>query len=338
MTDAPRRPHREAADASVAAAAPRPPAGSAAPLQDSADTALPLAQLGQLLRAIERGDVEALAKVHGARARRPDARVIAIAGPAGAGKSTLLGQLVPAERRLGRRVGVLAVDPSSPRTGGALLGDRLRLGAALEDEGVCFRSLAQRGAPGGLAVAVDGSIEAMVAMGCDVVFVESVGIGQAELDAALLADVFVLVLAPQAGDLVQAMKAGVIELADVLVVHKADLPESARLAIELEAAIALRRDDARAPTIVRVASARGEGIGALQAAIAAVAERRLGAGERRALLLGRSLELGVRQRIAAFFATPDGQALAQQVAQGAIEPVLAAERALAVLCRPIGER
>ena len=309
-----------------------PPTAPDASRRVGVEAALPLARLGRLLRAIEQGDDAALTEVHGARARRPDARVIVIAGPAGAGKSTLLGQLIRAERRGGRRVGVLAVDPSSPRTGGALLGDRLRLGDALEDEGICVRSLAQRGAPGGLSAAIDASIEAMVALGCDVVYVESVGIGQAELDAALLADVFVLVLAPQAGDLIQAMKAGVVELADVLVVHKADLAESGRLAVELEAAIALGRDRAKAPPIVRVASARGEGIAALQAAIAAVAERRLSAGERRALLLRRAVELGLRQRVTAFFASADGQSLALQVSSGALDPTVAGALALAALC------
>lgn len=153
------------------------------------------------------------------------AQLVGITGPPGAGKSSLVAALIRELRTRGRTVGVVAVDPSSPFSGGALLGDRDRmLDAAGRDSGVFIRSLAARGASGGLAAAVNDAVDVMDAMGKDVVVIETVGVGQGELDVAMIAHTVVLVLVPGYGDFLQAMKAGITEIADVVVVNKADNP------------------------------------------------------------------------------------------------------------------
>jgi LAO/AO transport system kinase len=200
------------------------------------------------------------------------ARRIGITGAPGAGKSTLLDALVRALRARGETVGIVAVDPSSRRTGGALLGDRIRVRSAARDAGVFFRSMAARDRLGGLAEATRASV-LVLGDAYDVVFVETVGVGQSESDVAELVDTLVFVTQPGAGDLLQFMKAGVLELPDVFVVNKADQGALAeRTARELEAGLGLgeREDGVR----VVLASARdGRGIDALLAALDAHRER-----------------------------------------------------------------
>jgi LAO/AO transport system ATPase len=150
------------------------------------------------------------------------AQVVGLTGAPGVGKSTLTSALVSALRADGKRVGVLAVDPSSPFSGGALLGDRVRMQEHATDDGVFIRSMASRGQLGGLSAAVPQALRVLDAARCDVVLVETVGVGQAEVEVASLADTTLLVLAPGFGDGIQAAKAGVIEIADVFVVNKAD--------------------------------------------------------------------------------------------------------------------
>jgi LAO/AO transport system kinase len=190
---------------------------------------------------------------------------VGVTGPPGAGKSTLVGALAALWRREGRRVGILAVDPTSPFTGGAILGDRIRMSAVAGDPDVFVRSLATRGALGGLAAATQDAADVLDAAGFDPLLVETVGVGQAEVDVAQATDTTVVVLAPGSGDDVQAMKAGLLEIADVVVVNQADREGADRLVAALEAAFAL---GARAaPPVLKTVATAGDGVEALRAAV-----------------------------------------------------------------------
>lgn len=190
---------------------------------------------------------------HAGAGRR--ARVVGVTGAPGAGKSTLVDRLVGAWRARGARVAVLAVDPSSPFTGGALLGDRVRMTRWAEDPDVFVRSMASRGRTGGLAPAALDALALLEAFGFDVVVVETVGVGQAEVDVVSVADSVLVALAPGQGDDVQAAKAGLMEVADAYVLTKADRPEAARLAREVRDAVALRpvAPDGWSPPVLRTA-------------------------------------------------------------------------------------
>lgn len=165
---------------------------------------------------------------------------VGITGPPGAGKSTLVNEMARLERERERTVGILAVDPSSPFTGGALLGDRIRMEERTLDSGVFIRSMASRGSRGGLAKAAVDACDVMDAFGIDSILLETVGVGQAEYDVLGAVDTVVVVLCPGAGDGVQAMKAGLLEVADVLVVNKSDLPGADRLIADMNEAIHVR--------------------------------------------------------------------------------------------------
>ena len=211
---------------------------------------------------------DALAAVLHGRAGR--ALSVGVTGAPGAGKSTLVSQLVGRYRQAGQRVGVLAIDPTSPFTGGALLGDRVRMQAHALDAGVFIRSMATRGHLGGLSAATVAAADVLDAAGFDVILIETVGVGQDEVDVARIADVCVVVMVPGAGDDVQAMKAGVMEIADVFVVNKADREGADRAAAAIEQALAL--DDtagAARPAVMRVVATTGHGVDELVEAIAA---------------------------------------------------------------------
>ena len=181
--------------------------------------------VGRLITEVENGHPTARSTLRELADSCGSAQLIGITGPPGAGKSSLVAALIRAIRREGRTVGVVAVDPSSPFSGGALLGDRDRmLEAASGDSGVFIRSVASRGAQGGLAAAVNDAVDVLDAMGKDVVIIETVGVGQGELEIAKIAHTVVLVLVPGYGDSLQAMKAGITEIADVVVVNKGDAP------------------------------------------------------------------------------------------------------------------
>ena len=169
------------------------------------------------------------------------ARRIGITGPPGAGKSTLTVHLARSYREAGLSVGIIAVDPTSPFTGGALLGDRIRMEAVALDPGVFIRSMATRGSLGGLAAATREVADVLDAFGLDRVLIETVGVGQSELDIARTADTSVVVLVPESGDSIQTLKAGLMEIADVFVVNKADRPGADRLRNELELMLGLRQ-------------------------------------------------------------------------------------------------
>ena len=171
------------------------------------------------------------------------ARRVGITGPPGAGKSTLTTELTAAYRRAGLTVGIVAVDPTSPFTGGALLGDRIRMESVALDPGVFIRSMATRGSLGGLAAATRDVTDVLDAFGLDRVIIETVGVGQTELDVSRTADTTVVVLVPESGDSIQTLKAGLMEIADIFIVNKSDRPGADRLRNELELMIGLRSGD-----------------------------------------------------------------------------------------------
>jgi LAO/AO transport system kinase len=190
-------------------------------------------------------------------------------GPPGVGKSTLIAGLTKAQRAAGREVAVLSIDPSSPFTHGALLGDRIRLAEHFLDAGVFIRSMASRGALGGLSEAALQAALLMDAAGKDDVFLETVGVGQAEVDIIDHADTIVLVLQPGSGDSIQALKAGIMEIPDVIVVNKAEHPLTDTMIREIRGVLSLGPQEGWQPPIVRAEAARGEGIDELVEQLAA---------------------------------------------------------------------
>ena len=226
--------------------------------------------LARALSLVEQGGSAAAqvdARVHRLRSR---AATVGVTGAPGAGKSTLTDRLISEARRGGATVAVLAVDPSSPRSGGAILGDRVRMDDHFRDPGVYIRSMATRGALGGLAVAVPGAVRLLGAVGFDWILVETVGVGQVEVDIAGAADTTIVVVNPGWGDAVQASKAGLIEIADVLVVNKADRPGAAETEADLLAMLAVRgaASDGWDVPVVRTSGTDGTGVTALWRAVA----------------------------------------------------------------------
>jgi len=200
-----------------------------------------------------------------------NARIVGLTGPPGVGKSTSTSALLTALRGEGKRVGVLAIDPSSPFSGGALLGDRIRMTEHATDSGVFIRSMATRGHLGGLAWATPQAVRVLDAAGFDVVLIETVGVGQSEVDVVKLADTTVVLLAPGMGDGIQAAKAGVLEIADVFVVNKADRDGADTTVHDLKQMISYGRKEIRGQSwrqpIVRTVASKGEGVGDVVAAL-----------------------------------------------------------------------
>jgi LAO/AO transport system kinase len=188
------------------------------------------------------------------------ALVVGFTGPPGAGKSTLVNAVIEHLRKEGRTVGVIAVDPSSPISGGAILGDRIRMTAALDDDGVFVRSLASRGYLGGLSPAAVRIIDALDGAGFDIVLLETVGTGQNEIDVAEVADIRVVISAPGLGDDIQAMKSGLLEIADVMVVNKGDRPGAEQTMQQLIGALSIRATLSGKVPVLKTSALSGEGV------------------------------------------------------------------------------
>jgi LAO/AO transport system kinase len=304
------------------------------------------------LDAIERarsGDARALARLvslaeNGSPALRPvmkalapltgQARVIGLTGPPGVGKSTLTAALVAAYRERGLRVGVLAVDPTSPFTGGALLGDRVRMQDHATDPGVFIRSMATRGHLGGLSRAAPQALRVLDAAGFGVLLVETVGVGQAEVEVASLADTTLVMVAPGMGDSIQVAKAGILEVADIFVVNKADQPSAQETVRDLRAMIALARRGPGEwrPPIVTTIAVKGDGIGELAAEVDAHWSWLAASGQLDARRHARAREeisaiavAELRQRVGGLPGDSRLDALADQVAAGKLDPFTAAD-------------
>lgn len=189
--------------------------------------------------------------------------VLGITGPPGAGKSTLTASLISTMRDQGQRVGIIAVDPSSPISGGAILGDRIRMMDHALDEDVVVRSMATRGRLGGLCASAGATVRIMAASGCEVILIETVGVGQSEMDIVRLADITLMVLAPGFGDDIQAMKAGLLEVADFLVVNKSDLAGAEALCMDMEQIFSAKQEESGIKRVIQTIARDNKGINAL---------------------------------------------------------------------------
>jgi LAO/AO transport system kinase len=270
--------------------------------------------LRDLIREIRKGNSRAIARAisvvendEAAASRlmkdvfacRKDALVLGITGAPGTGKSTLADQLIGGLRAAGARIGVVAVDPSSPFTGGAILGDRIRMMRHSVDRDVFIRSMATRGHLGGLAKATGEAIAIFEAAGKDYVLVETVGVGQDEVEVVKLADLVVVVLTPDAGDEIQAFKAGIMEIADIFVINKADHPGAAKMEQQLRAMLELGLPQRPEPPVIKTVATRGKGIEALMEEISRQASASDGCAreERRKRLLAWMLRDVTKEKI-----------------------------------------
>jgi LAO/AO transport system kinase len=288
--------------------------------------------LARAISLVEDDDPEGWELVREIYPKTGVATIIGFTGPPGVGKSTLMSALTKLERERGRTIAVLSIDPSSPFTHGALLGDRIRLADHFLDPGVFIRSMANRGALGGLSEAALQAALLMDASGRDVVLLETVGVGQAEVDIIDHADTVVLVLMPGSGDSVQALKAGVMEIPDVIVVNKADHPLTDTMVREIKGVLALGPHEGWQVPIVRTEAVRGEGVEQLVEKLAEhrefiEAEGTLSDRRRRNLLnevlaiatfrMRRELEASIRE-------DPGVQELLDRVASRELDPASAA--------------
>jgi LAO/AO transport system kinase len=289
--------------------------------------------LGRLLSLVEDGSPRVREVIKDLLPKTGHARIIGLTGAPGVGKSTMTAALVGAFRAAGRRVAVLAVDPTSPFTGGALLGDRIRMQEHATDEAVFIRSMASRGHLGGLAAATPQAIRVLDAAGFELIIIETVGVGQAEVAIASLADSVAVLLAPGMGDAVQAAKAGILEVADLFIVNKADKPDAQQVVRDLRGMLALGANEKGwKPPIITTTATTGEGLAELVTRLDAHWDWLAESGE-----LKRRRHARAREEITAlaFAALRDRVTstgvddLAACVADGTLDPFQAAEEILA---------
>jgi len=290
----------------------------------------------RLISLVEDGEREGLEALRTLYPRTGKAYTVGITGPPGAGKSTLVDALIKRIRAAGETVGIIAIDPTSPFTGGALLGDRVRMQDHATDPGVFVRSMATRGHLGGLAPATSDVIHILDALGCAFILIETVGAGQGEVEVVSAADTVIVVTVPGLGDAVQMLKAGIMEIGDLFVVNKADRPEADRAVTEINMMLGLAPERGWRPPALKTVAIGGEGVEEVLAAIRShrahleaagqLAERRR---ERRRGEVLHALEAQIREEVLAQ-ARADGtlEAVVEQVADGRLDPHSAAKRLL----------
>jgi LAO/AO transport system kinase len=291
--------------------------------------------LARLLSVVERGGEDARAVGKATHGAGGDAYAVGVTGAPGAGKSTLTSALVDLVRARDQRVAVLAIDPSSPFSGGAILGDRVRMGDHALDDGVFIRSMATRGHLGGLAVAAPEAVRVLAVAGYPWVLLETVGVGQVEVEVVGQADTTVVVVNPGWGDAVQANKAGLMEIADVFVVNKADRPGAEETARDLDRMLDMASVQGWRPPVVRATATSGEGVAEVWQAVSdhrAHQEAGGGLAERRHRRAGEEVTRLVAavliERARALTAGPRADELAAAVAAGELDPWSAAEELL----------
>lgn len=217
-------------------------------------------EFARKLTKLENGDTKVLEEVNAGYRNLGHAYRIGVTGPPGAGKSSLVTMMAKKFREEGVRVGIIAVDPSSPFSGGALLGDRIRMQILGNDAGVFIRSMASRGATGGLASSVDSAADLFDLVGFEIILLETVGVGQSELEVAKCADTTLVVIVPQSGDAIQGMKAGLMEIADIFVMNKSDDSTAERAVQQLNSAVSLKMWQIWTPPILRTVATENKGV------------------------------------------------------------------------------
>jgi LAO/AO transport system kinase len=297
--------------------------------------------LARLLSLVERGGPDGRRAAAQAYRTGREAQTVGVTGPPGAGKSTLVSRLIETVRAAGvGPVGVLAVDPSSPFSGGAILGDRVRMQDHALDEGVYIRSMASRGHLGGLAVAVPESLRVLAAVGFPLVVVETVGVGQVEVEVAGATDTTVVVLNPKWGDSVQANKAGLLETADVFVINKSDMPGTRETRRDLEQMLDLGAPADWRPPVVATVATTGEGVEVLweqitrhQGYLANSDGLKLRRAERLERELRTVLAAGIGREVDRLCDSTQFAGLAREVTEHRVDPYDAAERLLSEVLR-----
>ena len=289
--------------------------------------------VARLISVVENRPADAVPMLRELHAYTGRGHIVGVTGPPGSGKSSLIDVLVRLARADGRRVGVVAVDPTSPFTGGAILGDRVRMQDHATDPGVFVRSMATRGHLGGLALAASGAVEVLDAFGCELILVETVGTGQAEVDIVRLADTVTVVTVPGLGDSIQTLKAGVMEIGDLFVVNKADQGGAERTATEIKMMLGLAADSGGwRPPVLLASALDGTGVPELLRELArnrayqkshGLLDRRRRERRREEILMIAGARL--RHRLLEQSGSGALDALASQVAAGELDPYAAAE-------------